>query len=146
MHSLQEEAVARLGFCGACPTETETSKREAGFPRVFCAYNPICMDCTLLHNGGRSTVWCAYPEEERAVILRDPLLFNLSCRGRSDSASAGRVPAEAQFTTDKCVDGRSRVFFRCSQNVVHMPLNMNAVKIQLRDFSISGPLVVALLK
>ena len=103
--------MARLVFCGACPTETETSRREAGFPRVFCAYKPICMDCTLLHNGGRSTVWYAYPKEERAVILRDPLLFNLPCRGRSDSASAGRVPAEAQFTTDKGVDGRSRIFF-----------------------------------
>ena len=110
--------MARLGFCGACPTETEPSRREAGFPRVFCVYKPICMDCTLLHNGGRSTVWYAYPKEERAVILRDPLLFNLLCRGRSDSASAGRVPAEAQFTTDKCVDGRSRTFFfRRSQNV-----------------------------
>ena len=103
--------MARLGFCGACPTATETSRREAGFPRVFCAYKPICMDCTLLHNGGRSTVWCAYPREERAVILRDPLLFNLPCRGRSDSASAGRVPAEAQFTTDKGINGRSRTFF-----------------------------------
>ena len=103
--------MARLGFCGACPTETETSRREAGFPRVFGAYKTIYMDCTLLHNGGRSTVWCAYPKEERAVILRDPLLFHLPCRGRSDSASAGRVPAEAQFTTDKCVDGRSRTFF-----------------------------------
>ena len=67
--------MARLDFCGACPTETETSRREAGFPRVFCAYKPLCMDCTLLHNGGRSTVWYAYPKEERAVILRDPLLF-----------------------------------------------------------------------
>ena len=96
--------MARLGFCGACPTETETSRREAGFPRVFC--------------GGRSTVWYAYPKEERAVILCDPLLFNLPCRGRSDSASAGRVPAEAHITTDKCVDGRSRTFFfRRSQNV-----------------------------
>ena len=103
--------MARLGLCGACPTETETSRREAGFPRVFCSYKPICMDCTLLHNGGRSTVWYAYPKEERAVILRDPLLFNLPRRGCSDSASAGRVPAEAQFTTDKCVDGRSRTFF-----------------------------------
>ena len=103
--------MARLGFCGACPTETETSRREAGFPRVFCAYKPICMDCTLLHNGGRSTVWCAYPKEERAVILRNPLLFHLPCRGRSDSASAGRVRAEAQFTTDKCVYGSFRVFF-----------------------------------
>ena len=111
MHSLQEAAVARLGFCGACPTETETSRREAGFPRVFCAYKPICMDCTLLHNGGRNTIWYAYPKEERAVTLRDPLLFNLPYRGRSDSASAGRVPAEAQFTTDKGVDGRSRTFF-----------------------------------
>ena len=67
--------MARLGFCGACPTETETSRREAGFHMVFCAYKPICMDCTLLHNGGRSTVWYAYPKEERAVILRDLLLF-----------------------------------------------------------------------
>ena len=103
--------MARLGFCGACPTETETSRREAGFHRVFLAYKPIYMDCTLLHNGGRSTIWYAYPKEERAVILRDPLLFNVPRRGRSDSASAGRVPAEAQFTTDKGVDGRSRVFF-----------------------------------
>ena len=103
--------MARLGFCGACPTEAVTSRREAGFPRVFWAYKPICMDCTWLHNGGRSTVWCAYTKEERAVILRDPLLFNLPRRGRSDSASAGRVPAEAQFTTDKCVDGSFRVFF-----------------------------------
>ena len=103
--------MARLGFCGDCPTETETSRREAGFPRVFCAYKPICMDCTLLHNGGRSTVWCAYPKEEWAVIFRDPPVFNLHCRGRSDSASAGRVPAEAQVTTDKGINGRSRVFF-----------------------------------
>ena len=109
--------MARLGFSGACPTETETSRRQAGFPRVFCAYKPICMDCTLLHNGGRSTVWCAYPKEERAVILRDLLLFNLPRRGRSDSASAGRVPAEAEFTTDKGVDGSFGVFFRRSQNV-----------------------------
>ena len=135
--------MARLGFCGACPTETETSRREAGFPSVFGTYKPIYMDCTLLHNGGRSTVWYAYPKEERAVILRDPLLFNFPCRGRSDSASAGRVPAEAQFTTDKCVDGRFRAFFfRRSQNVVHMPLKMIAAKIQLRDFSIFRPLVV----
>ena len=103
--------MARLGFCGACPTETETSRREAGFPRVCCAYKPICMDCMLLHNGCKSTIWYAYPKEERAVTLRDPLLFHLPYRGRSDSASAGRVPAEAQFTTDKCVDGRSRTFF-----------------------------------
>ena len=73
--------MARLGFCGACPTETETSRREAGFPRVFCAYKPICMDGTLLHNGGRSTVWYAYPKEERAVILRDPLLFKSPPQG-----------------------------------------------------------------
>ena len=73
--------MARLGFCGACPTETKTSRREAGFHRVLCAYKPICMNCTLLHNGGRSTVWYAYPKEERAVILRDLLLFNLPCRG-----------------------------------------------------------------
>ena len=68
--------MARLGFCGACPTETETSRPKLVFIRFFWAYQPICMDCTLLHNGGRSTVWYAYPKEERAVILRDPLLFN----------------------------------------------------------------------
>ena len=27
--------MARLGFFGACPTETETSRREAGFHMVF---------------------------------------------------------------------------------------------------------------
>ena len=85
--------------------------RLAGVKLVFLGFFVLTMDCTLLHNGGRSAVWYAYPKEERAVILRDPLLFNLPCRGRSDSASAGRVPAEAQFTTDKGVDGRSRVFF-----------------------------------
>ena len=69
--------MAKLGFCRACATETETSRREAGFPRVFLAYKPIYMDCTLLHNGGRSTVWYAYPKEERALILHDPRLFNL---------------------------------------------------------------------
>ena len=73
--------MARLGFCGACPTKTETSRREAGFPRVFCAYQPICMDCTLLHNGGRSTVWYAYSKEEWAVILRYPLLFKSPPQG-----------------------------------------------------------------
>ena len=73
--------MARLGFCGACPTETETSRREAGFHRVFLAYKPIYMDCTLLYNGGTSTVWCAYPKEERAVILRDPLLFKSPPQG-----------------------------------------------------------------
>ena len=103
--------MARLRFCGACPTKTETSGREAGFHRVFLAYKPIYMECTLLHNGGRSTVCYAFPKEERAVILRDPLLFNLPRRGRSDSASAGRVPGEAQFTTDKGINGRSRTFF-----------------------------------
>ena len=106
--------MARLGFCGACFTETKSSRREAGFHRVFyafLAYKPIYMDCTLLHNGGRSTVWYAYPKEERAVIFRDPLFLILPCRGRSDLASAGRVPAEAQFTTDKCVDCRWRTFF-----------------------------------
>ena len=134
--------MARLGFCGACPTDTEASRREAGFPRVFCAYKPICTDVR-----SRSTVWYAYPKEERAVILRDPLLFNLPRRGRSDSASAGRSPAEAQFTTDKGVDGRSRtLFFRRSQNVIHMPLKMTGAKIQPRDFSILGPLVVVLVK
>ena len=121
--------MARLGFCGACPTETETSRREAGFPRVFCAYKPICMDCTLLHNGGRSTVWYAYPKEERAVILRDPLLFNLPCRGRSDSASAGSVPAEAQFTTDKGINGRSRTCFPLfSKCMTYAPQNDRSEK------------------
>ena len=103
--------MARLGFCGACPTESESSRRGAGFHRVFLAYKPIDMDCTLLHNGGRSTVWCAYSKEERAVVLRDPLLFNFPCRGRSDSALGERVPAEGQFTTDKGNNGRSRGFF-----------------------------------
>ena len=85
---------------------------------VFLAYKPICTDFTWLHNGGRSTVWYAYPKEEQAVILRDQLLFNFPCRGRSDSPSAGRVPAEAKFTTDKGINGRSRTFFfRRSQNV-----------------------------
>ena len=112
--------MARLGFCGACPTETETSRREAGFPRGFLAYKPMCMDCTWLHNGGKSTVWYAYPKEERAVILRDPLLFNLPRRGRSNSASVGRVPAEAQFTIGKCVDGRSRVFFSAVLKMWHI--------------------------
>ena len=116
--------MARLVFCGACPTETENSRREAGFRRVFLAYKPVCRDGTLLHNGGRSTVWYAYPKEERAVILRDPLLFNLPRRGRSDSASAGRVPAEAQFTTDKGVDGSFRVFFSpFSKCVTYAPQN-----------------------
>ena len=73
--------MARFGFCGACPTATETSRREAGFHRVFLAYKPICMDRTLLHNGGRSTIWYAYPQEERAVILRDPLLFKSPQQG-----------------------------------------------------------------
>ena len=73
--------MARLGFCRACPTETETGRREAGFPRVFCAYKPACMDCTVLHNGGRSTVWYAYPKEERAVILRDPFFFKSPPQG-----------------------------------------------------------------
>ena len=116
--------MARLGFCGACPTETQTSRREAGFPMVFLAYKPICTDFTWLHNGGRSTVWYAYPKEERAVIPCDLLLFNLPRRGRSDSASAGRVPAEAQFPTDKGGDGRSRVFFSLfSKCVTYAPQN-----------------------
>ena len=88
--------------------------RLAGVKLVFLGFFVLTNPCVWIVrccNGGRSTVWYAYPKEERAVILRDPLLFNLPCRGRSDSASAGRVPAEAQFTTDKGVDGRSRVFF-----------------------------------
>ena len=91
--------MARLGFCGACPTETVTSRREAGFHRVFLAYKPIYMDCPLLHNGGRSTVWYAYPKEERAVILRDPLLFNLPRRGRIDSDSAPQNDRSENTTT-----------------------------------------------
>ena len=127
--------MARLGFCGACPTETETSRREAGFHMFFLAYKPICTDFTWLHNGGRSTVWYAYPKEERAVILRDPLLFHFPCRGRSDSASAGRVPAEAQFTTDKCVDGRWRVFFSLfSKCVTYAPQNDRSEDTTTRRF------------
>ena len=37
-------------------------------------------------------------------------------------------------------------FFRRSQSLVHMPLKMIAVKIQLRDVSTFGPLVVVLVK
>ena len=37
MQSLQEGAVARLGFCGACLTETETSRRQASFHMFFLA-------------------------------------------------------------------------------------------------------------
>ena len=60
--------------------------RLAGVKLVFLEffvliYKPICMDCTLLHNGGRSAVWYAYPKEERAVILRDPLLFKSPPQG-----------------------------------------------------------------
>ena len=43
--------MARLGFCGACPTETETSRREAGFPRFFVLTNPsvwIVRCCTMV--------------------------------------------------------------------------------------------------
>ena len=64
--------MARLGFCGACPTETEPSRREAGFQIVFLAYKPISTDFRLLHNAARSTVWYAYPKKGRAVILREP--------------------------------------------------------------------------
>ena len=139
--------MARLGFCGACFTETETSRREAGFHRVFLAYKPIYMDCTLLHNGGRSTVWYAYPKEERAVSLRDPLLFNLPCRGRSDSASAGRVPAEAQFTTDKGINGRSRTFFFAVPKMYDIcPCKRMAAENKQCDFPTFGPLVVVLVK
>ena len=103
MQSLQEGAVARLGFCGACPTETETSRRGAGFDRFFLAYKPIYMDCTLLHNDGRSTVWYAYPKEERAVILRDPLLLgDISRTGLLPSTSffAGMLFVVGSYTLD----------------------------------------------
>ena len=90
--------MARLGFCGACPTETETSRREAGFHRVILAYKPIYMDCMLLHNGGRSIVWYAYPKEERAVILRDPLLFKLGPRPALPRARGGGGAPSAQAT------------------------------------------------
>ena len=96
---------------GLAPQKPRLAGVKLVFKGFFCAYKPIYMHCTLLHNGGRSTVWYAYPKEERAVFLRDPLLFNLPCRGGSDSASAGRVPAEAQLTTDKGVNGRWRTFF-----------------------------------
>ena len=139
--------MARLCFCGACPTVTETSRCGAGFHRVFLAYKPIYMDCTLLHNGGRSTVRYAYPKEEQTVILRDPLLFNFPCRGRSDSASAGRVPAEAQFTTEKCVDGRSRTFLFAVLKMWYIcPSKRSHRKIKKRDSSIFGQLVVVSVK
>ena len=117
--------------------------RLAGVKLVFLGFfvltKPICMDCTLLHNGGRSTVWYAYPKEERAVILRDPLMFHLPCRGRSDSASAGRVPAEAQFTTDKYVDGRFRVFFSpFSKCVTYAPQNNRSENTTTRHFDLSA--------
>ena len=81
--------MARLGFCRACPTETETSRREAGFHMVFLAYKPICTDFTWLHNGGRSTVWYAYPKEERAIILRDPLLLKSPPQGAAFCGGRG---------------------------------------------------------
>ena len=112
--------MARLGFCEACPTETETGRREAGFPRVFCAYKPVCMDCTLLHNGGRSTVWYAYPEEERAVILRDPLLFILPRRGRRHWLRRGGYPAERHFRTTRLPIVNQRLFFWHPRKCYHI--------------------------
>ena len=116
--------------------------RLAGVKLVFLGFfvlTNMCMDCTLLHNGGKSTVWYAYPKEERTVILRDPLLFHLPCRGRSDSASAGRVPAEAQFTTDKCVDGSSRVFFSpFSKCGTYAPQNDRSENTTKRSFDFSA--------
>ena len=103
--------MARLGFCGACPTETETSRREAGFHRVFCAYQPIYMDCTMLHNGGRSTVWYAYPKEERAVILRDLRLFTLPCRGRRDWLRRGGGPPRRNVRTTRLPIGNQGNIF-----------------------------------
>ena len=90
MHCLQE-AVARLGFFGACPTETETSRREAGFHMVFWACKPISTDFKWLHNGGKSTVWYAYPNEERAIILCDPPLFTLTRPCSLSDAGADQI-------------------------------------------------------
>ena len=133
--------MARLGFCGACPTEIETSRREAGFPGVFCAYKPICMDCTLLHNGGRSTVWCAYSKEERAVILRDPLLFNLPRRGRSDSARREGYPPKRNSRLTSVLMAVSAFFFSLfSKCVTYAPQNdrsENTTK-RLFDFRATG--------
>ena len=50
--------MARLGSCGACPTETETSRREAGFHMVFLAYKPICTDFTWLHKWQKYRMVC----------------------------------------------------------------------------------------
>ena len=112
--------MARLGFCGACPTETETSRREAGFYRFFCAYKPICRDCTLLHKGGRSTVWYAYPKEERAVILRDPLLFTLPRWGRRDWLRRGGCPPRRNVGTTRLPIGNKRHFFSHPRKTFHI--------------------------
>ena len=112
--------MARLGFCGACPTETETSRREADFHRFFLAYKPIYMDCTLLHNGGRSTVWYAYPKEERAVILRDPLLFTLPRRGRRNWLRRGGCPLRRNVRSTRLPIGNQRHFFSQPRKTYHI--------------------------
>ena len=138
--------MARLGFCGACPTETETSRREAGFPRVLGAYKPIYMDCTLLHNGGRSTVWYAYPKEERAVILRDPLSFTLPCRGQRDWLRRGGSPPRRNVRTTTLPIGNQRNFFGSpAKRNTHAPQNDRGEN-TTTQFSIFAPLIVVLVK
>ena len=60
--------MARLGFCGACPTETETSRREAGFHRVFLAYKPIWKDALKY-----SVAW------SKSYISLSTLLASIPC-------------------------------------------------------------------
>ena len=137
----QEAAPARLRFCGAWPSKTEPSGRRwrrcsrvflvfsfSAFEWSFCLFAP-CPPRS--HLSTRAT-------PPRAI---SPRLFNFPCRGRSDSASAGRVPAEAQFTTDKGVDGRSRVFFSpFSKCVTYAPQNDRSENTitRLFDFRATG--------
>ena len=131
---------------GLAPQKPRLAGVKLVFIGFFLAYKPLYMDCTFLHNGGRSTVWYAYLKEECAVILCDLLLFNFPCRGRSDSASAGRVPAEVQFTTDKGINGRLRVFSSpFSKRDTYGPQNDRSEE-KKRNLSTFGPLVAVLVK
>ena len=131
--------MARLGFCGACPTETETSRPGAGFHRVFLAYKPIYMDCTLLYNGGRSTVWYAYAKEERAVILRDPLLFTLPRRGRRDWLRRGGCPPRRNVRTTRLPIGNQRHFFCTPAKLItYAPQNDRSENTTTRLFNFSA--------
>ena len=95
--------MARLGFFGACPTETETSRREAGFHRVFPHTNQsvwIVLCCTMVAEVpyGMHT-----PKEERAVILRDPRLFTSPpMRG----FSLGGLGRHADYGSSGTIEGR----------------------------------------